>query len=40
MADNDSSGRRDSVTQLSDRGGTSGVLAVVGLLVALWSASG
>ncbi|MFJ9727377.1 YihY/virulence factor BrkB family protein [Streptomyces sp. NPDC101209] len=31
---------RDSVTQLSDSGGTSGVLAVVGLLVALWSASG
>ncbi|MHC3468529.1 YihY/virulence factor BrkB family protein [Streptomyces sp. 7R007] len=31
---------RDAVTQLSDTGGTGSVLAVVGLLAALWSASG
>ncbi|MFD4626836.1 YihY/virulence factor BrkB family protein [Streptomyces sp. NPDC058475] len=31
---------RDAVLQLSDSGGTSGVLAVAGLLMALWSASG
>lgn len=31
---------RDSVVQLGDSGGTGSVLAVVGLLAALWSASG
>ncbi|MER5375030.1 YihY/virulence factor BrkB family protein [Streptomyces sp. NPDC002553] len=31
---------RDSVVQLGDSGGTSGVLAIAGLLAALWSASG
>jgi membrane protein len=31
---------RDAVIQLGDTGGTSGVLAVLGLLAALWSASG
>jgi membrane protein len=31
---------RDAVGQLGDSGGTGGVLAVVGLLAALWSASG
>ncbi|MEU0432419.1 YihY/virulence factor BrkB family protein [Streptomyces sp. NPDC006290] len=31
---------RDAVTQLGDSGGTGGVLAIVGLLAALWSASG
>ncbi|MEU6274870.1 YihY/virulence factor BrkB family protein [Streptomyces populi] len=31
---------RDAVTQLGDSGGTGGVLAVAGLLAALWSASG
>ncbi|MFI6206750.1 YihY/virulence factor BrkB family protein [Streptomyces sp. NPDC051041] len=31
---------RDAVVQLSDTGGTGGVLAVAGLLFALWSASG
>ncbi|MFF7445176.1 MULTISPECIES: YhjD/YihY/BrkB family envelope integrity protein [unclassified Streptomyces] len=31
---------RDAVVQLSDTGGTGSVLAVVGLLAALWSASG
>ncbi|MET7697813.1 YihY/virulence factor BrkB family protein [Streptomyces sp. NPDC005485] len=30
----------DAVVQLSDSGGTGGVLAIVGLLAALWSASG
>ncbi|MEU5898291.1 YihY/virulence factor BrkB family protein [Streptomyces venezuelae] len=30
----------DSVRQLSDSGGTSGVMAIVGLVLALWSASG
>ncbi|MFF3407646.1 YihY/virulence factor BrkB family protein [Streptomyces sp. NPDC002742] len=31
---------RDAVAQLGDSGGTGGVLAIVGLLTALWSASG
>ncbi|WP_406370847.1 YihY/virulence factor BrkB family protein [Streptomyces sp. NBC_00647] len=31
---------RDAVTQLGDSGGTGSVLALVGLLMALWSASG
>ncbi|MFD8740440.1 YihY/virulence factor BrkB family protein [Streptomyces sp. NPDC059618] len=31
---------RDAVTQLGHSGGTGGVLAIVGLLAALWSASG
>ncbi|MFJ6831044.1 YihY/virulence factor BrkB family protein [Streptomyces sp. NPDC091209] len=31
---------RDAVAQLGDSGGTGGVLAIVGLLAALWSASG
>ncbi|MDN0194998.1 YihY/virulence factor BrkB family protein [Streptomyces sp. S.PNR 29] len=31
---------RDAVIQLGDTGGTSGVLAIIGLLAALWSASG
>jgi membrane protein len=31
---------RDAVTQLAHSGGTGGVLAIVGLLTALWSASG
>ncbi|WP_245173586.1 YihY/virulence factor BrkB family protein [Streptomyces aureus] len=31
---------RDAVTQLGQSGGTGGVLAIVGLLAALWSASG
>ncbi|MFM9592339.1 YihY/virulence factor BrkB family protein [Streptomyces scabiei] len=31
---------RDAVVQLSDSGGTGGLLAIVGLLAAVWSASG